>query len=531
MKIRNIFLGIGAMVMLSGCFEDEGNYSYLTSPAPVFDFDTPTHVYCYEGDSVNFEGKFHLNTPDSLERIANFSYEWKVNGIVLCREKDFRIATDKAMEMLKLNEFPASFLAGTYGVIDNETGVTYLTNILYNFRPSFGTGNWMILSKNGPKSRISYQRLVIKNEGNKKDSTYKNYVGIYKERNNGEEIIGTPRLLLDHMAPHISSYSGATLVVTDKEAYEISNESLRKAKNIKEEFLSGVPENFVVKDAYYVKQYCFLVTDNGKLYRRVLSENYLGGKFISEPYIVDDKDAEIEFFANGQTSTWVSMRLLYDRKNHRMLMINQWSTPMGSIKALEQTGTGHIFTPWALDDNVEVLTVSEIGSESLDYGYNGSCYCMVYNQQGKTYLGYFYVNNNPPASFGQVVNNAYMQIKECPVQLTKDNVIRLTSALSSQNGYDKYILYSSGNEIRYINRVNLREGLLIGNFDDRVTTFRFDIQSNNHKELGVGLANGDFMRVDIRDREAARVFEKSKFNVGGEVVDISVTGGRMYNAE
>lgn len=531
MKIRNIILGICGVLLISGCFKDEGNYAYLNNTAPVFDFTTPTHIYCYEGDSVFFEGKFHLESPDSLERMADFSYEWKVNGVVLCREKDFRIATDKAMELLNLKEFPSSFLAGTYGVIDNETGLTYLTNVLYNFRPSFGTGNWMILSKNGLNSRLSYQRLVIKNEGNKKDSTYKNYVGIYKERNDGEEIMGTPRFLLDHMAPHISSYSGATLVVTEKEAYEISNESLRKAKNIKEEFLSGVPEHFAVKDAYYVKQYSFLVTDNGNMYRRVLSENYLGGKFITQPYVVDDKGYEIDFFANGQTATWSSMRLLYDRKNRRMLMSNQQYTPMGSVKVLEQTGTGHVFTPWALGDDIEMLAISEIGSENWDYGYDGACYCAVYNQNGKTYLGYFYVNNKPPVTFGQVVNNAYMRIEECPVQLSGDNLIRLTSEFNAHNGYDKYILYSSGNEIRYINRVNLREGLLIGGFADRITAFRFDIQSNNHKELGVGLANGDFMRVDVRNKEKARVFVKSKFNVGGEIVDVSVTGGRMYNAE
>ena len=44
-------------------------------------------------------------------------------------------------------------------------------------------------------------------------------------------------------------------------------------------------------------------------------------------------------------------------------------------------------------------------------------------------------------------------------------------------------------------------------------------------------ANGDFMRVDIRDKNNPFVIKKSVFNVGGEIVDVSTTGSRDYNVE
>ena len=47
----------------------------------------------------------------------------------------------------------------------------------------------------------------------------------------------------------------------------------------------------------------------------------------------------------------------------------------------------------------------------------------------------------------------------------------------------------------------------------------------------MGLANGDFMRVDIRDKNNPFVIKKSVFNVGGEIVDVSTTGSRDYNVE
>jgi len=68
-------------------------------------------------------------------------------------------------------------------------------------------------------------------------------------------------------------------------------------------------------------------------------------------------------------------------------------------------------------------------------------------------------------------------------------------------------------------------------FDDRITAIHYDIRSNNHKEFGIGLANGDFMRVDIRDKNNPFIIKKSVFNVGGEIVDVSQTGTRDYYSE
>ena len=531
MKLKNICLCLLSVLALSSCFKDEGNYTYLTDHAPVFDFPDPNHLYCYEGKTTVFEGRFHFTTDDSLELMANLSYEWKLNGKVLCTEKDFNAHTDTVMKILGMDIVPANFVSGTYEVINNKTGIRYLAKVLYNFRPDFGKGNWMILSRNGANARLSYQRLEQKNQGGKIDSLYHNYVGIYKERNNGEEIAGSPRMLMDHKAPEISSFCGATLVVTDQEAVEVSNESIRKMKDLKEEFADGTPAGFSVRDAFYTEQYTLLAMSDGKLYRREMSENYLGGKFISSPYVVDQKGYEADFFANGQISTWVTLRLCYDRKNHRVMMVTQKNLPKATVLPLVASGTGHTVTPWAMDEDTEVLAISEIGSENSDYGGNGACYCMIYNQGGKTYIAHFFVDNRPPTYYGRVVNNAYMKLEQSPVTLTKENIIRMTSTGKTYcKGFEDYILYSSGNEIRYIRRAGLEDGCLV-QLNNKVTAFRFAIATASHEELAVGMANGDFVRVNVKNKAAAYVIEKSRFNVGGEIVDVSHTGGRILNEE
>ena len=531
MKTKYIFLSLLFTCFLAGCFEDEGNYTYLPDSAPIFLFKNPNHLYCYEGDTTIMEGKFRFNTPDSLERMNDLSYEWKIGDVVLCTEKDFNTPTDKAMEMLGLTEFPESFITGTYSVIENSTGISYMTKVFYNFVPKYGKGNWMILSKDGGNSKLSYQRLIKKNNGNKVDTIFENTLGIF-QKVNGEVIPGNPRKLLDHKAPSISVYSLATLVLTDKVAYEISNESLKKASDLKDEFLSGIPANFSVVDAFYSDRITFLVAEDGRLFRRLFSENYLGGKFLTEPYEIDSKGYEVDFIGNGQTSTWTSVRLAYDRKNHRVLSINQSTVtpPMGGIFPVTYVGTGHPVTPWDLGENSEVLALAGKGEEWNIYPYTSKLYWIVYNEAGKTYIGDFILDCNPPAYYALALNNSYVKKTECPVQLTKANKILITSDNSAGN-YAKIIFYTKGNELRYIDCANNYQEKLFMTFDDRITAIHYDIRSNNHKEFGIGLANGDFMRVDIRDKNNPFIIKKSVFNVGGEIVDVSQTGTRDYYSE
>lgn len=531
MKTKYIFLSLLFAWFLAGCFDDEGNYTYLPESAPTFLFKSPNHIYCYEGETTIMEGKFRFNTSDSLERMADLSFEWKVNGVVVCTEKDFNVPTDKVLEMLGLTEFPSSFIAGSYSVIENSTGLKYMTSVLYNFIPKYGKGNWLILSKNGGNSKLSYQRLIKKNNGNKVDTTFENTVGIYQKLN-GEVIPGNPRKLLDHEAPYISVYSLATLVLTDKVAYEISNESLKKAKDLKDEFLDGTPANFSIVDAFYSKQITFLVAEDGRLFRRLFTENYLGGKFLTEPYEIDSKGYEVDFIGNGETSNWTGVRLAYDRKNHRVLSINQSAVnpPLGGVFPVTYVGTGHPVTPWDFGENSEALAISGKGEEWNIYPYTSKLYWIVYNEAGKTYIGDFILDCNPPAYYALALNNSYVKKTESPVQLTKDNKILITSSSSAGN-YAKYIFYTKGNELRYIDCAsNYKEGLFM-TFDDKITAIHYDIYSNNHKEFGVGLANGDFMRVDIRDKNNPFIIKKSVFNVGGEIVDVSQTGSRDYSAE
>ena len=99
-------------------------------------------------------------------------------------------------------------------------------------------------------------------------------------------IPGKPLMMVKSPSTNISPL-GATTIITDQVAYVISNESLLKVSELKDEFLDGTPANFQVVSRRDADHYTFVATKDGRVFRRVMSENFLGGKFLTEPYYIE----------------------------------------------------------------------------------------------------------------------------------------------------------------------------------------------------------------------------------------------------
>lgn len=526
MKPINILFVLLLSYSISSCLKDEGTYEYHPPVGPVFLMGDYPSVSCLEGDTAFLRGNFRYEDVDSIEKLKDLTYEWSLYGKVLSEEMELSIPTDTIMKKIGLTAFPSGTLTGAFTVIEKSTGLRFIQKVSFKLEPLFSRGQWLILSENGNNSRLSYQRFSQKYVGNQLDSIYTNYQDIYQEVN-GESIPGKPVRLVDHGAKNISVAGGATLVLTDQVAYEVNNENFTKALDLKDEFIDGTPDGFRIADAYYYNRVTLLAAADGRVFRRLFTENYLGGRFMREPYSVDEKGSEIAFFGNGGKD--VSLILAYDRLNNRLLMINQFYTPVGAIMPLQAVGSGHSVQPWDLGPDVKVHAISA-KEEAYAGSYYSKIFCMVYSENGKNYMADIVVDNNPPAYYGNVINSGYSRkIELSGVSFDEDSRFLITSAYGA-GSYAQYILYTKGNEIRYINRSTGADQLFIS-FPAKVKAMHYAIVYNRHKELAVGLANGDFMRVDISDRYNPKVVAKSVFNVGGEIVDISNTGGREHYAQ
>lgn len=501
--------------LLAGCLKDEGTYTYAPVLAPVFTFDDdPQYLVCYGGDTTFLKGSFYFEK-DSAKRLADVRYEWKLDGQVLSTERDFYVPTDTIIK--KIGGYTGDDgLWGAFYVIEKSTGIRYMCRMLFYVRPKYWKGQWLILSENGNDSKLTYLQLKRKNVAGKIDSLYSAEKGIY-ERQNGSVLPGKPIQLVDHPAKNISVSVGATLILTDKAAYEVNNEDFVKVSDLKEQFLNEVPENNKIIDAYYADKATFVVTSDGKLYKRTFTENWLGGKFISEPYSVDNKGYQIAFFGRGLSSNNGPMFPCYDELNRRVLICNQQKTPFAKIYPITLQASSYLLPVWGLDEGIDVLYVAQMKDKYVSY--KQGVFCLLFNQNGNTYMSDFVLETDAPYSYAAYMKSEYTDLKPFPGKhLDKESQI-----LTSVNTRQELILYTSGNELRYVNRTNGSDNLLM-KFDYKITLLEMSSYNYSYKELAVGLENGDFMFVNIEKITAPYIIKKSLINVGGRVVSASQVG-------
>lgn len=505
------------MLTLVGCFEDEGNYTYAPVEAPVFTFNDPEYLTCYGGDTTFLKGSFYFER-DSAERLKNVRYEWILNDVVLSTERDFNVPTDTVIKKLNLETgyTDDNGLWGTFNVIEKSTGIRYMYAILFDIRPKFWKGQWLILSENGDRSKLTYLQLKKKSGKGKIDSIYSVIPGVY-EQNNGAPIPGKPVRLIDHVAKNISVSVGATLILTDQVAYEINNEDFVKALDLKEQFMDGYPGNNPIVDAYYANNVTFVATADGQLYKRAFTANWLGGKFISDPYSVDSKGYKVTAFGKGLSANNSNMFPCYDELNRRVLISNQWDTPFATFFPVTPRGTNHPLPVWELPEGIEYLYLAMV--KDISTGSRQGAFCLLFNQDGKTYMSDFLLDTKAPYYYAECFESNYASLKPFPGKpLDKESRI-----LISANTRQDLIFYTVGNELRYVNRTNERDDRVM-TFSGKITMLGMSSYNYNYNELAIGLENGDFMLVNVENISKPYIIKKSVINVGGKVVSASQVG-------
>lgn len=524
MKTTSITTCILSFLLMTGCLKDEGNYEYTEVSEPTWLFPFGEQIYIYEGDSVFYKAAFRFEK-DSAERLADLRYEWVLNGVVISEQRDLNMSGDSIIKKLNLPSFPESFITGTFNVIEKSTGIRYMCERLYNICPRYSNGMWMILSEDGGNARLSYQSKKMKNINGLQQAEYQTGIDFYKQKN-GAAIPGTPRRMLWHEAPHISPAVGAVTVVTDQAAYEVNCENFIKSGELKDQFLDGTPSDFKVSDIYYGGIISFVATEDGRLFRRMMSEDWLGGKYISEPYVIDNRGSEVRHFGQGisiQSKSYNTGFPCYDELNRRMMLIN-FSNPKGKIYPVTPDNGEHALEVWNMPEGCEVLRLSEWGDlMGLNWG-SDQGFVMIFNQEGRTYMSQFRLNTSNPNYYARCIANETDSVKPFPGGNLDQESLFLTTSDEEYMPLRTYIFYTKGNELRYVDRANGTDHPVY-NFNAKITAIRYATYYSdwlpNYTEIAIGLANGDFMMLNIADLKNPYVIEKSRVNVGGPVREVA----------
>lgn len=508
MKKLNFFGIVASVLLLFGCFKDEGNYDYTELNEPTWLFDhlsQPLRITTYAGDTARCEALFEFG-PDSADILPHLRYEWRFRGILLSEDRHFWMESDSLIAKLNLPFSETSGSNGSYTIIDTRTGVKHMVRTWLTVRPKFYQGDWLILSEHEGHSKLSFYK--------KKTRTgyidYTLHDNLFEEVN-GKPLLGQPRKLRYSQARDVSVPIGATSVITSEGAYLINNESFEVVQDYRDEFLDGTPANFTVSNIFHSRLLTYVATEDGRLFRRVLSDNWLGGKFLTEPYVIDTKGYKITDFGFGKTAQTSQISPTYDELNRRVMMI-QMKQPY-RVMPVSTVQTATLPTPvWEMPEGTKLLYLGA-SSHKTAVSNGPSLFTMVYNTaSGETRLADFMVEQ----SNGMVLEHA----NAADIPFPGGNLPAGTKFLGTADTYmPNYFFYTRGKELRYINRLNEGDNLYM-TFDSEITDVKYAAYNINYKQICLGFQNGDFFMVDVSAFEEPKIMPRTRVNVGGKVVDI-----------
>ena len=548
MKSIRLYIILFLFGLLTGCFEDEGNYSYEEINPPLwsdnFNTSSPKRMSGYAGDGevMKFRGsKMFTWETDSAMRAEEVRYEWKIKGVVISEELDFDMPTDEVVKKIGLTRYSNDMGEwGTFSVIEKKTGITFPARLFVYFYPPFAPNDWFILSENGDKSKVSVisPRTVLEN--GKETFNYKLKEDVYATIN-GHDIPGKPKDLVMETSRDVSA-GGACVILTDQVAYEVNVQNMMKVDEVKDQFLDGAPADFKIaamrekapsSPSFGEGSASFIVTEDGRLFTRMRSANYLVGKYLTEPYYIDAKGYEITMLGH---STYGQNIPCYDAKNRRVVMATTWREDVGEdmynktsvYKTRVIPLKSHVNVPVSgFAEGTEMLYLSQ--KNHISWGFTGTSllFTAYYNEPGAdgTIIGDFGFDNRSAA-----FKYAGLERKlTLPVKLDASSVFLVSSNYRSSTYAEeaKYRdFYSVGNELYFVQRPDFYY-----DFSMRVIKFNATIPSKitslayaffDLDQLWIGCEDGTIQAYDIRNiNSPVLLFEK---NVGGKVASIKQIG-------
>ena len=548
MKSIRLYIILFLFGLLTGCFEDEGNYSYEEINPPLwsdnFNTSSPKRILAYAGDGevMEFRGsKMFTWETDSAMRAEEVRYEWKIKGVVISEELDFDMPTDEVVKKIGLTRYSNDVGEwGTFSVIEKKTGITFPARLFVYFYPPFAPDDWFILSENGDKSKVSVISPRTVSENGKNTVNYKLKEDVYATIN-GHDIPGKPKDLVMETSRDVSA-GGACVILTDQVAYEVNVQNMMKVDEVKDQFLDGAPVDFKIaamrekapsSPSFGEGSASFIVTEDGRLFTRMRSANYLVGKYLTEPYYIDAKGYEITMLGH---STYGQNIPCYDAKNRRVVMATTWREDVGEdmynktsvYKTRVIPLKSHVNVPVSgFAEGTEMLYLSQ--KNHISWGFTGTSllFTAYYNEPGAdgTIIGDFGFDNRSAA-----FKYAGLERKlTLPVKLDASSVFLVSSNYrSSEYAEDaKYRdFYSVGNELYFVQRPDF-----YFDFSMRVVKFNATIPSKitslayaffDLDQLWIGCEDGTIQAYDIRNiNSPVLLFEK---NVGGKVASIKQIG-------
>lgn len=506
------FIGL----LLSGCYEDKGNYDYKDIDELAISFEKPYY-------NITFGEKLELKpviNREIEENSSRYMYTWYVNGETRpeWNTRNFSWTVD---EMLK-NAYVA------LEIRDLTNDISYMNRVSFDVTGIYENDySWMILSDVGGKSQLSFFSSLEYDREKQEFVKTHFYEDVYSAVNGGELGQG-PIALQEHYREGVDwkdEIIGNVCVFQKSGAVDLNGQSFEKEVDMAGEFDGGVyPEGAVIYPATFMDRLEVLADQRGRLYSRykALSTVYYSEFFLPTPLTFPDETEPLEqcqvvrgFYRSNRTGYAV----IYDGKNKRLLyIVNSDGDDFG------EAGEIRAFPACGENDNLaDIVPLNDMqGYELIKI-----MMCGMPSENWDSWYGFFLLLKEESSGrlFLQIVTTKGASGKPQIIKIDRHEVTGLpaTPSLFALPLYEpEYVFLAVGNDVYYYDLNNPQSPVgLYRHFDAKVTAINACSAGNRH--LAVGLESGDFYVLLIDEAKNVpadrRVLYQSDRQVG-RIVDI-----------
>lgn len=516
MKRKTIlFISILQLLVITGCYDDLGNYDYTNSTKVSFVNSASSDYTFMVGDLFEMDAPINFSTDiGNVDEL--FTVQWYLNRELIYTGYHLKYQFEKG---------------GTYElilkVINKETNETYISNkYTLTGKNSFDWG-WMILSNKGDgKSSLSFinpgLRATHDVENIIEDGLGTDPLGIYYYyvlgSISGSYVSGLPKILINQ---------GSGSVTLDGNSLQKDMWLAHEFENRKE------PEGLKIMDFAFKEEYYVICSEQGEVYIRAVGTDNKAipyyGKYGAMPYEFEGGSRITCFAPFHNVTYWCADEercILYDEQNARFIGIThypQW---------------GAVYTPAIVyfktyDQDLEVpsgvLRVNNMGAgtrclaigayEKKDVASNGgltfwSNYVSLIDVQG--------TGNYDLHEFAvkDMDNNSHLITGTDQYGFSGSSLLTPQSVIKMSSNFEKnpYFYFTDGDKNLYIYSMQMRSHMLACTAGSRITGIsgspvvcEFYGYGGNSTDPNFRLAlsqeNGDIAIIDVNTSQMVRLFE------------------------
>ncbi|WP_294142950.1 PKD-like family lipoprotein [uncultured Sanguibacteroides sp.] len=490
---RLLYGALLAMLFLSACYEDKGNYDYKdmekNKVTVIFKSYTAKPYY---GEPAIFTPKLRLDNPNADTTVLKFNYYFGKYGCV-CSERD----------MSYVFEGETGSVGGILIVTDTTTGMMWSSNISVDYQSPYGTG-WVILSDEGGKSRVNMVR--------KRDDEYITNQRLYATLW-GKDLGTQPyRILLNRNGIKWGEpYELRILQNGPEGSVSLDPKDLKLTKTLRSEFVGGdEPTGFKAEYMAFAECCGVVIGQDGSVYTRRYNNNKLNySSFVNIPMEYKTQKVDAQYLLVDHPKRELYDFVIYDRSGGRFMRIKGGSlSSAGNVSVVPVPAN----LPAEVPSPDKLSAYENLYSQLYNTGYNGvaSVFSLLKDENGKVFA----------YSFAGVL------LSECKELTMKE--FKAASLLSESTVLHRlrtrpYLFIGKGKELYYydLNTSTSYPCRLSTGFTGNITSIESDY-SQKDNVLAVGLDNGDFYLLDVSEKAfmAPTLPEPIyRTNVPGKIVD------------